>query len=365
MQTLNKHLARGFLLSFSVTLVVVTFVMCIGIVFKITELLARGLSWQPVLRIVLYGMPQALTYSIPVSILTASLLVFGRLSADGEITAMKATGISMWRIVATPLLIALWCTVFCVYLNNEIVPSGHYARRLATSRMGMETPLELLDEGRFIQEFPGLTMYIGRKRGNLLGDIRIYDLRTPGIRREVRATSGIVKQSGDPQDMAIDLFDVRIDPFADDRPGALYAEKWSVSIPRPSSGRIYRPKKDDKSFFALMWDLRHLDTEYPELDDEDRARQRTSLLVEVNRRYVLALACLAFAMLGIPLGVKAHRKESSVGVGISLALVFNFYLFIIIAESLEKHPGFHPHLIVWIPIVLAMGLGAWLIERNN
>ena len=84
MQKLNKHLARGFLLAFTVTLVVVTFVMCIGIVFKITELLARGLSWQPVLRIVMYGMPQALTYSIPVSILTASLLVFGRLSADGR-----------------------------------------------------------------------------------------------------------------------------------------------------------------------------------------------------------------------------------------------------------------------------------------
>ncbi|NIQ74338.1 MAG: LptF/LptG family permease, partial [Gammaproteobacteria bacterium] len=75
---------------------VVTFVMSIGIVFKVTDLLAQGVAWKPMVRILFFGFPQAFALAIPVSTLTACLLLFGRLSADGEITAMKANGVSVW-----------------------------------------------------------------------------------------------------------------------------------------------------------------------------------------------------------------------------------------------------------------------------
>ncbi|MDA0989978.1 MAG: LptF/LptG family permease [Verrucomicrobia bacterium] len=365
MYTLNKHLARAFLVTFLMTLVVVTFVMCIGIVFKVTDLIAQGMNWRPVVKILIYGFPQALTYSIPVSMLTSSLLVFGRLSADGEITAMKATGISMWRIIVPPVIIAIFCTVICLYINNELVPRGHFARRLQISRMGAEAPLELLEEGRFIQDFTGLTIYIGQKKGKLLGDVRIYDLRKKGIKREVRATSGFVRQGETAMDLILDLFDVRIDPFADDRPGAAYAEKWSIAIPKAQGRRIYVRKKDDKAFRELTGDIRHTAEVYPQLSADDLVKQRMSLRVELHKRFVLSAACLAFVFIGIPLGVKAHRKESSVGVGLSLLLVLNFYLFIIVAESLEKHPNLLPHMIAWLPIVLSIAIGTKLINRNN
>jgi lipopolysaccharide export system permease protein len=87
--------------------------------------------------------------------------------------------------------------------------------------------------------------------------------------------------------------------------------------------------------------------------------------VELNKRIVLAVACFAFVLLGVPLGVTAHRKESSVGLGISLFLVFNFYLFVIIAESLARKPEFRPDLIIWIPVLIAVTLGSYLIERTN
>ena len=185
------------------------------------------------------------------------------------------------------------------------------------------------------------------------------------MRREIRATSGIVRQGETKADLILDLFDVRIDPFSDDRPGAAYCEKWSIAIPRASDARIYKAKKDDMTFSELLNELGHVAEEYPELDDADRRRQLSSLRVELHKRMAMSAACVAFAFLGIPLGIKAHRKESSVGVGISLVLVVNFYLFIIVGESLEKRPEFLPHLIVWLPIVISVAIGSWLIHRNN
>jgi lipopolysaccharide export system permease protein len=87
--------------------------------------------------------------------------------------------------------------------------------------------------------------------------------------------------------------------------------------------------------------------------------------VELNKRLVLALSSFAFVWLGIPLGTRAHRKESSIGIGISLLLVTVFYLFVITGESLAKYPGAFPYVIVWIPVLTSLGLGAYLIGKSN
>lgn len=363
MRILTRYVGGGFLVAFSMTLMVITFVMCIGIMFKVTDLIARGVPWEPILRMLGYGMPQALTYSIPVSTLTACLLVFGRLSADGEISAMRASGVNLWSVVKMPLLFAAAMSLVCVLINNEVMPRSHLAGREELSRLGMQTPLQLLEEGRFIQDFPGFTLYVGKRKGDTLRNVRIYDLRKPGLRREVRATSGTVRE--DNGGLALDLQDVRIDPFADDRPGAAYCEQWTVRIPKREGKGGYRPDEDDMAFLELVRAIRHVRERYPQLDEQDLGRQETVLRVELHKRMSLSLACFGFAMLGVPLGIRSHRKESSVGIGISLLLVVNLYVFIIVAESLDKRPALHPHWIVWIPIVLAVVIGTHLIRRNN
>ena len=365
MQTLHKHIATGFIVTFAVTLVVFTFVMCIGIVFKVTELLARGVDWAPILRILLSGIPQALSLSIPISALTTSLLVFGRLSADGEITAMKACGISLWQVVSVPLLLAAVLTIVCLHINNELVPQSHYTRRREVSRLGVETPLALLEEGRFIEDFPDMTIYVGRKKGDVLYDIRIYDLRKAGIRREIRAKSGRIRETEGGLDLLMDLQDVRVDPFLDDRPGALTCSRWPFRIKNAFSTSEYQKQEDDWTFVELVMRMRDPESWFPHLNAEDSSRQRMSLAVALHKRLVLSFSCLAFVMLGIPFGIKAHRKESSVGVAISLFLVFNFYLFIIVAESLAKRPEVHPDIIAWMPVVISMVLGTVMLNRGN
>lgn len=363
MKTIRRYITLDFLITFAVALAILTFVMTIGVVFKATDLLGHGISWAMIFKYLASGMPATLTFSIPVAIVTSSLLVFGRLSADGEITAMRACGIGMWRIMAGPLALAALLTLLCLYVNSDVLPRSHYARRCMLSEFGAESVVDLLEEGRFIQDFPGLTLYISRKNGAHLQGIRIYDLRDEDVRREVRAARGKVRSSGDGRDIVIELEDVRVDPLVDGHPG--YCDKLPVRIEDALRRRKYRKREKDMTGAELLERMDNVSAFYPNLDAADRALELSELRVEFNKRLALAVGCIAFALLGIPLGVKTHRKESSIGVAISLFLVFNFYLFIITAESLSDKPMALPHLIVWLPCALSFILGVRLVERVN
>jgi lipopolysaccharide export system permease protein len=362
---INRYITFSFLLAFLVALAVFTFVMCIGLILKATDLLARGVDWRPILKIALTGIPDTLVFSFPLSSLVGTLLIFGRLSADGEIVAMKVCGIGMWKIAGGPLLISLCLVAVCLHIHNELAPNSHFARRSIKAELGVASPVEILDEGRFIQDFPGLTIYIGQKRGARLQNIRIYDLRMPNIKREIRAESGLLRAADDGRDVVVDLFDVRVDPFSEDRPGAAYCERLPIRIENALQKRVYDKRPRDMVVAELIEGWRHPAAVFPELDPQGAPKQKAALAVELHKRLALSVSCFSFVLLGIPLGIKGHRKESSIGVAMGLFLVFNFYLFIIVAESLKTHPEWRPHLIVWIPVVASLFTGLRLMHRAD
>jgi len=333
--------------------------------FKITELLARGISWQPIVRILASGMPAALIFSIPISVLTACLLVFGRLSADGEISAMRVSGISIWHIASRPLVLSLLFSATCLYIGNDLAPRSHFARRKLIATLGVQSPLDLIEEGRYIEDFPGLTVRVGRRHGNSLENIRIYDSRTEGLQREIRAKSGFVKVGAKGRDLILDLYDVRVDPVSAEQLVPATCARWTTTIEDALARREPQKRDSDLTAAELVERFRKTAIYDVGFDAEELARRRMSYLVTFNKRIVLGLACVAFVFLGIPLGIKAHRKESSVGIAISLGLVFSFYLFIIAAESLARRPELRPDLIIWIPFILAISVGAILLRRSD
>lgn len=363
MRILHRYVTGSFLVTFAATLLVFTFVMAIGALFKASELLVKGVPWLSIAQFFLWGIPSLLAFSIPVSAMTSSLLVFGRLSADNETSAMKACGVSMWQIALGPLAAGLALSVACLVIHNQIVPRSNQATRKILRQLGTQQPADLLDEGRFIDEFPGLTIYIGAKRGDRLANVRIYDLRKEGVRREVRAKSGRIMPGRRSEDIVLELYDVRVDPFADDRPGAMFARQWTLEIEDAFRGHSSRKRRKDRSFSELVDASRRIERYFPNLGPQELAVERMRMLVEMHKRLTLSAACFAFVLLGFPLGTKAHRRESSIGIAISLLLLFNFYLFIIIAEELAKRPGLRPDFICWLPVVLAVTIGSLLIRR--
>ena len=373
MRVLNKYLVHDYAVTFGMTLAIFTFVMCVGAIIQAVDLVARGVSVWIIVRAFTYNVPYILTFSIPMSAMTTVLLLFGRLSLDGEITAMRASGMTMWQIISPLVLISVVLSGICVWLNVSVAPNAHWARRKALVNVGVEDPVSLLEEGRFVRDFPGFMIYIGKRDGSRVEDVVVYETGDEGgVQRSVRAKSGELSMP-EPHKMLIELFDVRIDQpddqFPDDpqRVRTIHARQYPVPL---DFSRLFRTgnirkSKSSMTLAELVSTIRNIRAHYPQVTNRELRRARMGYLVEANERLALALSCFAFTLLGIPLGMKSRRRESSIGVGISLGIVFVFYFFIIIADAMVRHPHLHPDLIVWIPVIGGEVLGFVLIKKQD
>ncbi len=219
MRILNSYIARDNIVMFVVSLTIFLFVMAVANIFRVIDLFSRGVSGSLILQVFSYGMPFSLIFAIPMSILAAGFLQFSRMADDREITAMKASGISMWNIVQPPALVATVLCVICVYINCSLAPASHYARRKVVGTLGVETPMNLLDEGRFVRDFPGLSVYVGSKYGNRLSDIVVHQFGDEGLKQTLLARSGIIEfNKATPNRVVIRLRDVNIEQLHDKHP---------------------------------------------------------------------------------------------------------------------------------------------------
>ena len=370
LHTLHRYLVRDVLVIFAMTLVVFTFVFYVGAVIQAIDLMARGIAVSLILKIFVYNIPYILSFSIPVSILTAVLLLFSRLSLDGEITAMKSSGQTLAQICAPVIFLAVLLSLVCVYINAVASPYSHFARRQLRSDIGAQNPLDLLVEGRYVRDFPGAQIYVGKKAGNRIHDVVVNELGRGGIERIIRSASGIVTNDETNEVFIIDLFNVRIentsDRKGDDNFNFISADHYVERLPYSELSKKGAVEKGRKDFtlLELLGGIHDVESLYPGLKNPSLLKKnRIRLLVETSKRIAMSFSCLAFTMIGIPLGMKSRRKESSVGIVISLAVVFLFFFFVIVAEALVEYPHLHPEFILWIPIFTAQWAGIQLLRK--
>ncbi len=278
MRILYRYITRDFLVSFAITLLVFLFVMALVNVFRLIDLLSRGISGRLILQLFSYGMPFSLIFAIPMSVLAAAFLNFSRMASDREILAMQACGVSVWQIIQPPIAISALLCLLCVYINSELAPASHYARRLMKNKLGVETPLNFLDEGRFIRDFPGYTIYIGRKDGRKIYDVVLYEFGKQGARQTVRAAAGeISTPSNLPGRVVVNLRQVRIEQADDHQPENLSlvrrvsAEEYPVEfdVAELMSKDVVHKKRADLSmaevFDSLDGDLRFRPEDFTDL----------------------------------------------------------------------------------------------------
>jgi len=374
MRTLNRYIVLDYLVIFLAALGLITFVMTVGALVKAVDLMARGVSAALIVKFFFQNIPYILSFSMPISTLFAALLLFGRLSMDSEISAMKSCGISLWRLAAPLILLSILFSGICIYINSEVAPVAKYANRELLRTAGVEEPINLLEEGRFVRDFPGLMIYVGRKNGTVVKDVVAYELDHTGcVKRSVRAKQGDIVADNTNRLLTVKLYDVRIempdakDPHDVSKTTYVNAEYYPIKLDfeKLLKNKVTVLKRGQMRMSQLVDSIRNVDRNFPMLSATDRLIEKTRLLVEANQRISVAIGCFSFMLIGIPLGVKSHRKETSVGMVVSLGIVFAYYLFIVVAKALAGHPELHPNLILWIPLIVAQFLGLWLIRRSS
>ncbi len=365
MRILKNYVGRAFLVTFFMALLIITFVVSLSVIFKLTDLLAKDVSARPLLSILATSIPLALVFALPQAGLISSLLVFGRLSSDGEITAMKASGISLESIVSTPVFFGILMAVLSVYMQNELSPKAHYMQRYYMSQMSTSSIFSMFEEGRYITEYPGLSIHIGKRTDNKLSKVRVYDTREDGMKREITARSGVLISDTNSYDVIMELEGVTIKPFSKDIPDAAYCDRWPIRITKATFSKTYFATVKDMTLADLVTRIQNVSTYHPNLSGKALDIQQMSYMFQLNKRMSYAMSCVAFIVLGIPLGIKTHRRESSVGIVMSLVAVMIYYLLTMLAEYLVKTPVLRADIVVWLPVIAATFIGIFLLKKSE
>ena len=379
MKTIERYVFSSFLTSFLLAFLVLSFVLTIGLMVQIAGLILDGVDAGLVWRFAYVSFPETMQWTIPLGLLVSSVLVFSRLSADSEIAAMRACGINILTVIKWPALFALACTALAVFVNNEIVPMGHEVRRSLKSRVTVGTGLDVLEQGRWIDDFPKVKLYFGRRDGNWVYDLLAMDYSNEKVDRMIRASKALVTGRG--RDVCLDLYDMTVDPLDETHPGMMRVARYEYIVKDAFKESKYTKKGKDLRFFELLSSIRAAEASKKAIGErlsaegvvdeatvkaarKDLAKQSSKLKVEFSKRIVFALASLCFVLVGIPLGIRSQRKESSIGMAISLGIALGYYLIVMLMLSLYKNAAIHPEILIFLPVAISLGMAAHYTRKH-
>jgi lipopolysaccharide export system permease protein len=377
-KTLHKYLTLQVFASLLLTVAVFTFVLLLGTVLK--EILLLLVNGQARLGTVLEAIglliPFVCVYALPMGLLTATLLVFGRFSADQELTAARASGVSLLSLVAPVLLLSLLCCGVSAWFNLDLGPRSRVAYKKLIARARTDLIGVQLPTGQPIYDFPGYIFLVGENSGGNLKDVTVEWLKynttifAPQGQYAVDTTSNV---------LTLTLFNAVSSTVTTNGEAVLSSfPKWPLPPIdlNTSTNRNSKPDISDMTFWQLQDTARDLErfnvpAEAGASSEKLRAQfHEVEKLIEqtraeMNRQLAFSFACFGFALVGIPLGIRMHRRETNVGIAIALALVLVYYSFAILGKSLAARPEFAPHLIFWLPNFIFLAVGAVLLWRAN
>jgi lipopolysaccharide export system permease protein len=374
---LDRHIFTSVLFTCAAAVGLFAFVVALPNVVRelLGPLLANQFGFGTFVRLVGLLLPFAISYALPMGVLTGVLLTLGRLSADSEITAMRAAGISVARLARPVFILGVVCAVVAFYVNFTSIPWARpqYYRELAAAVRA--NPLNIIIPKTFIRDFSGSVLYVGEKDGPVLRDIWIWELdNQQRVQRLVRAESGRL----DFDEATNSLIPTLVRANAEER-DLENPEDFSKSPRTPSvastggvrialdhyfARNLERMKDDWLSYPALRAKQADLAAKVPAPGKEaEHLRNQMKLSIVLQERFTLSLAVFSFALIGVPLGIKVSRRETSANLGLALVLVLSFYMLTVAVKWLDRRPELRPDLLLWLPNLLFIGLGVWLFVR--
>ncbi len=320
--------------------------------------------------------PFVISYALPMGMLTGVLLTLGQLSADSEITAMRTAGLSLSRIARPVVLLGILGAGLGLYVNLEAMPRARtqYQRELAAAVQA--NPLSFIIPRTFIRDFPGFVVYVSEKEGATLRDFWLWELDDQRrVLRLVRAAEGRLDYDENNNLLRLTLIEAQIELRAEKHPEdftepslvGTFGRSESVPLRLDNlfgrSGGV-RQKLKWLTFSELTAEAERVAAEPAPADDADRpARELMKVRLTLQDKFTTAAAVFTFALLGVPLGVRVSRRETSANLGIAVALALGYYFLTVAVNWLDRQPAWRPDLLLWLPNLVLVLFAVWLFSR--
>jgi lipopolysaccharide export system permease protein len=390
------------------------------------SIIGKGLSTWVIIQLVMYSLAWMIVLIVPMAVLVATLMAFGTMSQNNEVAILKATGVSLYKMMIPPLIASVFVALILIYFNNNIYPDANHAARLLLEDISRKKPTLSLVPGVFSKEVPEYSILAREidQEKNLLKEITIYDYSNPPKVNIVTATNGTINFSGNQKKLILDLNNGEIhESNASDETQyrrlrftrhriALPADQFTFEQTSSNGDRgdrelgakellkiadslvIIKQKRFvelNKKIDLLKRNFKHkavtpFQSAIIPQNIFIRAQQRiksdeNSILssvqninysdkeidrywVEIHKKYSLPFACIIFVLIGAPLGTMTRKGGFGMAAGISLVFFLIYWSFLIGGEKLADRGILSPFWGIWSANILLGVLGIILMIKS-
>ena len=360
MRILDRYVFREVIPSFFLGILVFTFVILLNEILRFAErLVSESASLSDTLGILLNLLPSVLCLTIPMGFLLGVLIALGRLAADSEIIAMRASGVSLYRLLIPVLVAATLAWGATSYLIIDVLPDSNQRVRqlffkVLTSHAGMEVRPRVF----YDRLFPNLMFLVLDTPTDVdyWENVILADLSEPQSPRLTFADQGRLLIDAEERTVTFYLQNAELHQVSHRRP-AEYQRQLSKEIFLPLPTETFFPPEDiNVPRGARELSLNQLRTSYTETE-------LPVYLTEIHKKFSIPFASVVFGVLGLALGIRNRRDGRSWGFVMSLAVIFIYYVLIDIGENMAISGRLSPLLGMWTPnIVLGGGAIALLVR---
>jgi len=388
------------------------------------RLVGKGLGAWIIIKLVTFNLAWMMVLVVPMGVLIATLMAFGTMSQNNEIAILKASGVSLYKMLVPPLLGSILVAFLLMQFNNHVYPDANHAARLLGHDISRKKPTLSLVPGLFSQDIPKysiLARNINQEK-NELHDITIYDKSNPQEVNIVTARIGKLYFSKNQIKLIMDLWDGEIhtsDRVSYDTYRKIVFDKHKIvmdadqfSFRQTAPGQMQRGEREMgaeamikiadslqliRSRYQEELDIKIRDNLFPDsleantqiskskkyiylrVEDKFKAAHstlRTSLRrlqfnrekinmywVEIHKKYAIPVACIVFILIGAPLGIMTRRGGIGIAAGISMFFFLLYWAFLIGGEKLSDRGMFSPFWGMWSANILLLILGIYLTVK--
>ncbi len=381
MKLITRYTLREIFVPFLLALLVFTSLLIVDKVFDLTKyFVEKGVNLWYMVEMLFYFSPAVFVLAVPISVLVGIVTGFGRLAADNEITAMKTAGVGMHKLIVPVVTVTLALSIFMIFFMDYTLPKGNEAYTRLSDNLRRKHPALVLEPDTIMEElsredkkwsFDSMDPETGRMKS-----IRIWErVSGSGVPKLITAKEGELEFFA--EWTSLKLYDGAMYQASNKNPLKSYvmgsfnedeiALDISNSLDREQAKRSVPRNMNMKEIKAALVRL-NAQLESPRISQDTKKNIRkyriNEYLVELHKKISIPFACLAFGLIGVPLGLMVRRGGRMIGLGVSLGVITVYYVLLTGGEKLSKVGAYPPFLGAWTPNIITLIVGVILVIRT-
>ncbi len=339
--------------------------------FDIADLLIKkNVPPIEVLKVIIFSLPFMIALTIPMSILVASISLYGRYAQDFELIGYSSCGISLMRISRGPFLFSIFLFIIMFFFNSYTVPESNHKLKNLLFDIYQKKPAMSLKTGIF-NEIDNYKIYIGEKdeKNSYLKDVKINEKKEDGYRTIIAQKGKIFTQKD--EFIIFELENGFIQELGKEKEilRKLDFEKYRIKIPiekeKVREIRVSRRERE-MNIKMILKEIRKLEKLLEkEKNNKYIKLQIDRLLVEFNKKFAIPFAGIVFILIGIPIAKKFGKGGYGTAFSISLFIFTFYYICLVGGEELADSGKIMPWLAVWFPNIISLVAGIILTKKLN